>query len=229
MPDAGQPAAADDDLERRFRTRLTRVGIGGRELTMLHPANADELISESDFARDERLPYWADLWPSAHALASWIAAHGAGDGPRRTMLELGCGAGLVSVAARLAGLEVLATDYYEDALRFARANARRNGLGELATRLVDWRAFPEDLGRFDLVVASDVLYERPYASLVADAFLRTIAPGGTGVMADPGRVAAGAFLQACAERGLDVRLAERVPYEDGTIRQTIDLYELRLR
>ena len=33
------------------------------------PRSAEELINEADFARDERLPYWADVWPSAIAMA----------------------------------------------------------------------------------------------------------------------------------------------------------------
>ena len=49
----------------------------------------------------------------------------------------------------------MATDYYADALLFARRNSLRNVKREPETRLVDWRAFPTDLGRFDLVLASD--------------------------------------------------------------------------
>src|SRR6476661_10734277 len=88
------------DLERRFRTATRTVQVGGRDVELLSPANADDLISEQDYVMDERLPYWADLWPSAEILAEEV----------RTMrltgqrvLELGCGLGLVSIAAALAG------------------------------------------------------------------------------------------------------------------------------
>src|SRR3954470_17581177 len=110
-------------LERRFRTRETLVDLERRQVKMLHPANADDLISEEDFIRDERMPYWADLWPSSLML-SRAMVNESGKGAR--LLELGCGAGLVSVAAVIAGYDVLATDYYDDALLFTRLNVERN-------------------------------------------------------------------------------------------------------
>ena len=62
-------AALRSDLERRFRTARRVVELGGREVELLSPANADDLISEDDYVKDERLPYWADLWPSSPILA----------------------------------------------------------------------------------------------------------------------------------------------------------------
>lgn len=214
------------DLERRFRTASTVVPQAGREIELLHPASYDDLITEEDFVRDERLPYWADLWPSAIALSEFLATRRAAPAPGARALELGCGMGLVSSTLALLGYEVLATDYYDDALEFTRYNALRNAGAEIETRNVDWRHFPSDLGRFDLVVASDVLYERPYAALVAHALNMTLAPGGLAIVADPGRVAVAAFLDECRARSLRVDEPERIPYEAGKVRQTIALYEI---
>jgi predicted nicotinamide N-methyase len=211
------------ELERRFVTTTERVALTGRELEILTPRSADDLISEEDFARDERLPYWAQLWPSAHVLAARVleeAGHG------RRFLELGSGSGLVAVAALIAGFDVLATDYYEDALRFTRANAWRIVGREPAIRLVDWRALPDDLGAFDMVVAADVLYERPYAPLIAQAIARTLAPTGVAVVADPGRIAAGDFLRECSQAGLHIAATDSRPYQEGSIRQTIRLHTI---
>ena len=214
-----------DRLQRQFRTTVSKVEVrSAKPIEVLHPANADELISAEDFDRDDRLPYWADLWPSSHALAARLAGQ---NGAGRSLLELGCGAGLVTSVAARAGFEVMATDYYQDALDFTRVNAWRNAGVRVETRMVDWRKFPGDLGQFDLVVASDVLYEHPYAPLLAYAFSRTVAKGdGQGVLADPGRVAVEAWLTESAERGLRVRLGESVPYAAGEIRQTINMYEV---
>ncbi|MFN2565374.1 MAG: methyltransferase [Gemmatimonadaceae bacterium] len=225
-----QPAAwsADVDaltasLERRFRTTRTTVTAGGHTIELIHPASPEDLIDEADFDRDERLPYWADVWPSAIVLARRIAGvAGAG----RALLELGCGAGLVASAAALAGFDVTATDYYEDSLLFTRANVVRNGGREPAVRLVDWRRFPPDLGTFDMVVASDVLYEHTYGTLVAAAIARSLRPMGLAILADPGRVAAADFVDAARSRGLEVWTADRVRHTHGTATQTIDLYEV---
>jgi predicted nicotinamide N-methyase len=226
----GRPAATTGDvdaltdaLERRFRTTRSSVSAGGRTIELLHPESPEDLIDEEAFERDERLPYWADVWPSAVVLARRVIGV-AGDG--RTLLELGCGAGLVASAASLAGFEVTATDYYEDSLSFTRVNVVRNGGREPALRLVDWRDFPPDLGAFDVVVASDVLYEHTYGALVAAAVARSLRPTGLAILADPGRVAAGDFVDAARRRGLEVWTADRVRYQHGAAAQTIDLYEL---
>ena len=223
---AEEMARLEESLRRRFRVVETTVASGDREIGLLHPASAEELISEADFDRDERLPYWAEPWPSAFVLARELAVGRWGEGRGRPLLELGCGAGLVTAAAALAGFEVTASDYYEDALRFARLNAWRSAGRAVETLLLDWRALPALLPRYEVVLAADVLYERPYADLVARTIARTLAPDGIAIVADPGRIAAAAFVDACAAHGLSIERAARLPYEEGAVRQTIDLYEI---
>lgn len=223
-------------LERRFRVARTPVDLGRFAMELRHPANAEELIDEEEFDRDERLPYWADLWPSAKVLARHVAQldPSAGAGPsarQRTLLELGSGSGLVAAAAARAGFRVTATDYYEDSLLFTRVNvaeaAGEDAGAALRTRLVDWRAFPDDLGTFDVVVASDVLYEHAYGPLVAKAIARTLAPAGRAWLTDPGRIAAKAFVDEAQRRGLDVHTEDRIRVQADEATQTIDLYLLR--
>jgi predicted nicotinamide N-methyase len=224
----GNSALLDGDalvlaLTRRFRTSIEDATIDTRTFSILKPANPDDLIREEDFVLDERLPYWADVWPSSIILAEKLLEL---KGSGRTALELGCGVGLSTLAATSAGFDVLSTDYYEDALDVTRANVFRN-LGTLArTRLVDWRHFPEDLGTFDLVFASDVLYEKEYAELLPILLRRLLVPGGIALIADPGRVAAPVFVEGCGAHRLDIRKKETRPFEVGEIKQKIDVYEI---
>jgi predicted nicotinamide N-methyase len=215
-----------DSLNTEFDVAQTEIRLLGRVVTLHHPRNADDLISEEDFVFDERLPYWADIWPSARVLAERVAGMQA-DG--RRFLELGCGAGLVSVAAAMAGFDVTSSDYYDDALRFTALNVLVNTGVLIETRAADWRRFPHDMGRFDIVVASDVLYEKEHAALIASALDRTMTGRATAIIADPGRLAAPDFVEQCKERGMPAAISDRVPYEDGDIRQTIDLYDVRRR
>ena len=185
-------------LDRRFTIVAETVAIGDTRVVIERPRSADELISPKDFEHDERLPYWAELWPSARVLArSLPPAHG-------RLLELGSGIGLVSSVALRAGWDVLATDYYEDALLFTQLNALAIARALPSTRLVDWRALPHDLGSFEAIVGADVLYERTYPPLIASAIARTLAPDGVAVIVDPGRVHAPAFIPACEAGGLHV-------------------------
>ena len=144
------------------------------------------------------------------------------------VLELGCGLGLVAIGATLAGAEVTATDYYDDALEFAALNVAEATGRSIATRMVNWVEMPRDLGKFDVVLASDVLYEHRYAPLVANAIATTLVRGGEAIVADPGRIALREFLDECEALGL-VHEADPRPFVDGEIRQTVTLWKLRWR
>lgn len=216
-------AALVGALQRRFRTSIEDATVDDRTFSILKPANSDDLIREEDFVKDERLPYWADVWPSSIVLAEKLLEL---NGEGKTALELGCGVGLSTLAAMSSGYDVLATDYYEDALDVTRANVFRNLGREARTQLVDWRHLPGNLGQFDLVFASDVLYEKEYAALLPVLLDGLIRAGGIALVADPGRVAAPIFLEASATQGLVVLKKETRPFEAGEIKQKIDIYEI---
>jgi ETFB lysine methyltransferase len=228
MCESDAPAQLREALEREFVTTSEPVLVGEWRVEILRPRNADDLISEADFVRDDRLPYWADLWPSARVLAAELAqAPLANPEGQPLLLELGCGLGLATIAALHAGYTVTATDYYEPALRFTQANAWGALQRVPHTRLVDWRAFPPDLGRFDRVVAADVLYEHHYAPLIAAALAQTLAPTGSALIADPGRVAAPAFLDSLEAHGLVLRATEVRAFDEGAVHQQISLYTVQ--
>lgn len=212
-----------ESLERRFRTVRSRLDVAGREIVLLHPESAEDLIDERDFEHDERLPYWAEIWPSSRILAARLAEMDARD---RTLLELGCGAGLVATVARLAGFRVTVSDYYDDALRFARANAWLNHVPAPKTMLLDWRELPDSAPRFDVVVASDVLYEREYGRLVADAIALLLDDSGTAYVADPGRVGRDDFMRSLPDCGLVLRSSKEHRFAEEKVRQTITIYEI---
>jgi ETFB lysine methyltransferase len=222
------PADLRRDLTRQFVTATDTVTVSDWAIELLRPRNSDDLISEADFVKDDRLPYWADLWPSSRILAEYLldAAMPRGAAQPR-LLELGCGLGLVTLAAMRRGYDVLATDYYDDALRFTRANASRALNREPATRHVDWRTFPQDLGRYDRVVAADVLYEQTYAPLLSAAIAQSLTPDGEAIIADPGRVAAPEFLAGLAAAGLTVAGADVRAFDEGVIHQRITVYRVR--
>ena len=162
----------------------------GRDLAVLRPRDSEALLDEHAFEHEEFLPYWAELWPSGVALARAVAGR-ALKGAR--VLELGCGLGLPSIAAALAGGRVLATDWAPAAIDLLRENARRNR-ATLETALVRWEA-PEALlerAPFDLVLAADVLYERRNVEPLAELLPRL---GGEVLLADPGRPQLEGFLE----------------------------------
>jgi predicted nicotinamide N-methyase len=172
--------------------------------------SADDLIDEDDFDRDERLPYWAELWPSALALACHLSRR---DLAGTNAIELGCGVGLPTILALARGASVLATDHYEAALDFTIHNVRTNLDLAPEVAVLDWRQpSMQGLGTFDLVLAADVLYERKNAAALADLVPKLLAPGGEAIFADPRRDEAPIFLEVMKGRG----------FEDATKETTVE-------
>jgi len=205
------------------------VRVAGHEFAITRPRAAEDLIDEDEYADDERLPYWADLWPSGHALAQELAEREIA-GAR--ILELGAGLSLPSLVALACGARPLATDWYPVALAFARANASAAGLGELETLEVDWSRPPDELfakGPFDLVVGADVAYEPRHAGQLAQLLCRVARPRSSIIIADPRRPDATALISTLIELGwhyrrIDRRVAGR-PDEQGSV---IYVHEFRV-
>lgn len=142
---------------------------------------------------DERLPYWAELWPSARVLAEAVMSFPppTEEGP---WLELGCGPGLAGLAANARGLPGIWTDYMEEALWLAELNARVAGHPNPRTLRLDWRELPEDV-RVPWILASDVAYEERNFPPLLDAFDSLLLPRGEVWFAEPGRPIARIFME----------------------------------
>jgi predicted nicotinamide N-methyase len=168
------------------------VELPGGELRILQPEDAAELPDAGAVEWAPVAPYWAVLWRSGVALARELEGK-ALDG--RRVVELGCGLAVPSIAAARAGASVLATDACPEALELVKRNARENGV-RIDTSIFDWRA-PSRLAPFDVVLAADVLYERTSVAPLL-SLLPRLAPEAW--LADPGRPAAGAFLEQASRR-----------------------------
>ena len=118
---------------------------------------------------------------------------------RRARARVGCGLGLPSLAAALAGGRVLATDWSPQAIELLEDNAERNGAA-LETALVDWArpAAIVERAPWDLVLAADVLYERRNVAPLLDLLPRLLGPRGELWLADPGRAPAEELLAGLA-------------------------------
>jgi predicted nicotinamide N-methyase len=171
------------------------IELPGGELRLQQPQEAAALPDAGPVEWAPVAPYWSVLWRSGVALA-WELDGVALRGLR--VVELGCGLALPSIAAARGGAAVLATDASADALTLVARNAHANGV-RIETAAVDW-AEPDALVRrapFDLVLATDVLYERASVALLL-SLLPRLAPEAW--LADPGRPAAVAFVEEASRR-----------------------------
>jgi predicted nicotinamide N-methyase len=202
------------------------VEVSGRAYRLTHPSVADDLIDEQEFDEDDRLPYWAEIWPSAIALARRLSKE---DLAGRRVVELGVGVGLPTLVALDRGASVLATDYYAAALDFTRHNARQNGLAESETALLDWHDGP-GADAFDLVIAADVMYEERSTRSLARLLPGLLGPGGEALFADPGRRYEPLFRELMQENGFRFDTEETSVEVDGLDRDvTVLVHRIRRR
>ncbi|MEM6368422.1 MAG: 50S ribosomal protein L11 methyltransferase [Myxococcota bacterium] len=172
-----------------YSSRQEDVVLRGASFRLWRPPSPEQLLDaliEGPPDPDDKMPYWADLWPSALALAERLLTQ---DLRNQSVVELGCGLGLSALAAAHQGAHVLATDWDEDALRYVEASAKLNEF-QVDTGRLDWRtAAPLEQ---DLLIGADLLYEARNVP-----WLLAIFKGWTGsraLLADPGRKPAVNFV-----------------------------------
>lgn len=143
--------------------------------------------------------------------------------PGTPALELGCGIGVAGIAAAAAGLKVLACDYEPDALTFAAYNASMNGMADRMTfSLSDWRK-PALNQRFPVIMGSDIIYERPNHPPIMALIEHALMPGGTVLLSDPNRRAAGEFVSRMTDGGYRYSAQPRtIRFEGNT--QTVNVH-----
>ncbi|KAB2953852.1 methyltransferase domain-containing protein [Heliorestis acidaminivorans] len=194
---------------------------GGPTVQMTRIANVEALIDQAQEVDD--LPFWAELWPSALALASYLWQAEKLDLPQQKILELGCGLGLAGIVGALKGAKVTQSDFIPAALQLAAENSRQNGV-ETTQIQADWRSFPP-LGTFSLIIGSDILYEPEVHRALQKVIDQHLSPAGQLLLTDPGRQGAQEFLQAFRDSWQIEQIKQPI-HLDGKD-YTIDLYCLR--
>jgi len=188
-------------LERR------RITIAPDAFDIISLKDAAALLDDAEFVREcektDRLPYGFELWPASLMLAEHLYRHEPGQG--RRAIELGCGVGLVSIAAVRRGWQTLATDCDPVPLQFAEFNAEANSVEIAAFQLLDWH-HPPTGSRFSRVLAADVLYQRCDHLPVLQSIDQLLEQEGMAVLADPNRGIADDFAARAEAHGFCVEV-----------------------
>lgn len=150
---------------------------------------------------EEYCPYFGVLWEAGIGLSQHIQNL---DLKNKRVLEIGCGLALPSFLVSKKGGDIIATDFHEDVPLFLDVNQKNNRCF-FPYRVMNWRNEIErtktDLGLFDLVLGSDILYESQHPMEVAKALIAFLKPGGKMILADPGRAYVQKFITSMNECG----------------------------
>lgn len=124
------------------------------------------------------------LWPSSRVLANIMEDYKV-DNIR--ILEVGCGIGLSSHILNHRQANITATDFNPEVQPFLLENARINGEKEIPFECANWKNSDDELGIFDLIIASDVLYEQFHLNDLANFFNTHCKKTSKIILVDPGR------------------------------------------
>lgn len=218
--------------ELRSQYKLQKVSLPlGEETFALHLVEdvdslLDDLLAKGETHEDvldERIPYWAELWSSAIAMAEYIL--GSDEfGPKTNVLEIGCGLGLSGVVAGSKDADVTLSDYLSDALKMAELTWLENIDHPAKLMKLDWREIDPNL-TYDWILAADVAYEeRNFAPLIS-AFKILLKPGTRLLLTEPGRAIAQGFLSSLEKQGFSVLRSSRKVKWKG-VESRIGLYIL---
>lgn len=201
-----------------YLTKQEHIAVAGAEQLLIRSLLDRQQFSDPQ-GEAERLgissaawPLFGLLWPSGAQLAARMASRALCQGER--ILEIGCGLALASLVTHRRGSDVTASDCHPLAAAFLLENLRLNSLPPLKYRHGHWGA-PEASGEapvracvtglFDLIIGSDLLYERDaHADLAGFIGLHASAQAEVWIV-DPDRGNRPAFHRQMAEQGFSLR------------------------
>lgn len=144
---------------------------------------------------------FGQLWPAGQILAnamSIIPIEG------KRILEIGCGLGLSSLVLKKRSADITASDHHPLAASFLQYNADVNAIKRVHYVDLSWKKPNATLGRFDLIIGSDILYERDHAQMLSDLVIRHAKPTAEIITTDPGRGVSAAFSRAMLAQGFRI-------------------------
>jgi len=211
-----------ESFYQEYETESTGVVVNGKKFNILLPKYLDPFINFVDAFHD--FPLWAKIWKASWVLSGYLADMPVEPGKR--LLEIGAGVGLVSIVAASFGHQITMTEYNPDALNFAHANAHLNNCPGLPIQKLDWH-HPQLKGKFDTIVASEVVYKQDDFSALIHLFRAYLRPRGQIILASEMRKT-GKDLFDLLKADFDIEVEKKsLRSETGATR--IMLFKMRFR
>lgn len=160
----------------------------------------DQTIAEGHGVPTAHWSLFGVVWESGEILAQLMHTK---DIANARILEVGCGMALASLVLRYRNADITATDRHPEAGEFLRQNATLNGLALINFVRTGWSETLPSLGRFDLVIGSDVLYEEDNVDALVGFIEQHTQPQCEVVIVDPGRGLVARFTRRMLQLGYE--------------------------
>ena len=194
---------AEEDWQKRLANHTVRAEFGGR-LWLLPKWESRRYAGPAAVAADHvpadkmalylepGLAFGSGSHPTTRMCLEWIASHVL---PNRTVLDFGCGSGILAIAAALLGARVIAVDYDDQAVLATRENAEFNQVSDRVETfsLTEFEHNQQRwIGHFDVVVAN-----------ILAAPIIDLAPTFSQALACPGQLVLSGILDYQAQQVVD--------------------------
>ncbi|MCI5218458.1 MAG: methyltransferase domain-containing protein [Candidatus Electrothrix sp. LOE2] len=172
-----------------LRIRYQTIEVGNIDIHLCTLRDRQQFSDPDSAARDLGIssaswPIFGVVWPSSLVLAHYMLDCNI---EGRRILEIGCGMALSSLLLNKQLADITATDYHPEVEHFLARNTLLNNGKSIAFERVDWADDRSELGCFDVIIGSDLLYEDKHVSLLADFIQNHANPQCKVIIVDPGR------------------------------------------
>ena len=172
-------------LRIRYQTiEFDDVDIHVRTLRDNQQYRDDDGIAEKLGISSATWPLFGIIWDSSLVLSHFIFDFNV---TGKRILEVGCGIGLASLLLNYRLADITATDYHPEVENFLLENIKLNNGKNIPFVRTGWEDKESDLGKFDLIIGSDLLYERNHAELLSGFINQHAKDVCEVILVDPGR------------------------------------------
>jgi 2-polyprenyl-3-methyl-5-hydroxy-6-metoxy-1,4-benzoquinol methylase len=190
-----------------YEVKLQRVAVAGGDdleirslLDRLQYSDPEGIAAQAGIS-PASWPLFGQVWPSSQVLAGLMQKWQLDE---RRFLEIGCGLALASLVVHRRGGDITASDCHPLAEAFLRDNLRRNCLPPMKYSTGNWLRSNPALGRFDVLIGSDLLYERDHPGQLAEFIGRHAEECADVLIIDPDRGQRPAFTRCMRQSGFDL-------------------------
>ncbi len=212
-------------MQYQVKIQQIDLAIGQQSLYVPQPEILQQQYLAMKAANPETpFPYWARLWPSATALATFIIMH-----PeyvaQKTVLEIAAGLGLPSLVAARVATNVICTDLSEEAMQAAAKSAALAGFHHMHCYVMNWNEIDENITA-DTLLLSDVNYEPAVFEDLLQVIQSFLNKGTIILLATPQRLMAKPFVEKLMPYGTH---HDTLEVTDATGVHAISVYVLQLQ
>lgn len=163
------------------------------------------------------------LWPSSQVLANYILKSNTHS---KKILEVGCGIGLSSLLLNHLNQDITATDYHPEVKTYLLKNTTLNNDKEIPFYRLNWEDDAlKELGKFDMIIGSDLLYQRNHGELLSKFINKYAKNKCEVIIVDPNRGNHSKFKKAMIDFGFKYEKIDTMKYIKESVQDSIHKYK----